>query len=86
MLCYEVVEKKVLTVDLSSVKEVPAEEAEVEIKDISFFYNSERVGNIYLPRCIVEKKLPVWRWKGKLWIEVMEVKCSQLSTIQAKIQ
>ena len=25
MLCYEVVEKKILTVDLSSVKEVPVE-------------------------------------------------------------
>jgi len=35
MQCYEVVEKKILTADLSSVKEVPAEEAEVEIKNIS---------------------------------------------------
>ena len=59
-----------LTADLDVVEEVPVEEAEVEIKNISNYIKSESTSGIFLPSCTIEKELPVWKWKEQLWIEI----------------
>jgi len=69
--CYKVteVDEGRLTADLDVVEEVPAEEAEVEIKNISKTSESESTSGIFLPSCTVEKPARVWKWKKQLWIE-----------------
>jgi len=54
-----------LTADQDSEEEVPTEEADsVTAKGSNYIGLPQRGG------WIVEKKLPVWKWKGKLWIEM----------------
>ena len=54
-----------LTADLDSAEEVPTEEAvSVKAKVSNYIGLPQRGG------WIVEKELSVWRWKGKLWIEM----------------
>ena len=65
--CYKVED---LTVDLNTIEDVPVEEAKVEIKNISNSVRSEMEGGIFLPSCIIEKPVKVWKWKGQLWIEM----------------
>lgn len=59
-----------LTADLNTIEEVPVEEAEIEMKNISNYIGSESSLGIYLPSCIIEKPVEVWKWKEQLWIEV----------------
>jgi len=54
-----------LTADLDNVVEVPTEEAVPTISKVSNYIGLPQRGG-----WIVEKELPVWRWKGKLWIEM----------------
>jgi len=59
-----------LTADLNIIEEVPVEEAEIETKNISNYIGSESTLGIFLPSCIIEKPVEVWKWKEQLWIEV----------------
>jgi len=55
-----------MTADLDSAEEVPVEEA-VQVKaKVSNYIGAMPARGGY----VIEKELPVWRWKGKEWIEM----------------